>query len=103
MSDFNCPYCKKEGEIDYDDGDFFKDSDEGIKYECGWCDKTYLVNVSISFYYEGVCTEEGHEWGPYKRFGSSESEKMKAHNKSMEEHLWCEHCDAIGPDNPSKS
>jgi hypothetical protein len=49
--DLECPYCEKELEVCHDDGFGYE---EGVKHqmECGHCDKQFVFETSISFYYE---------------------------------------------------
>ena len=49
--DLECPYCEKELEINHDDGFGYG---EGVKHqmECSHCQKSFIFETSISFYYE---------------------------------------------------
>ena len=49
--DIECPYCGKELEICHDDGFGYE---EGVKHqmECKYCEKSFVFETSISFYYE---------------------------------------------------
>jgi len=49
--DLNCPYCDAELEINHDDGFGYE---EGVKHEmeCHKCNKKFVFETSISFYYE---------------------------------------------------
>ena len=49
--DIECPYCGKELEINHDDGFGYE---EGVNHEmeCGGCEKNFVFETSISFYYE---------------------------------------------------
>lgn len=49
--DLNCPYCDAELDINHDDGFGYE---EGKKHEmqCYSCDKNFVFETSISFYYE---------------------------------------------------
>ena len=49
--DIECPYCEKEMDICHDDGFGYE---EGVKhhYTCDHCDKSFVFETSISFYYE---------------------------------------------------
>jgi len=63
--DLECPYCKKEFDINHDDGFGY---DEGVKYkiECPHCEKSFVFETSISFYYKpekADCLNDGnHNW-----------------------------------------
>lgn len=63
--DLNCPYCDAELEVCHDD-DF--GYEEGIKHEmqCYICDKNFVFETSICFYYEPIkvdCLNGGeHEY-----------------------------------------
>jgi transcription elongation factor Elf1 len=89
MSAFNCPHCNQEGEEDYDNEQFFEDGAE-IDYECGACEKTFRVNVSVTFDYIGICID--HEWGEYIPHSASATE----HNEKMAKHAWCRNCGDCG-------
>jgi len=49
--DLNCPYCDAKLDVCHDDGFGYE---EGVKHEmqCGECDKYFVFETSISFYYE---------------------------------------------------
>lgn len=49
--DLECPYCEKELDICHDDGFGYQ---EGVNHEiqCPHCDKYFIFQTSISFYYE---------------------------------------------------
>ncbi|MFM7013126.1 MAG: hypothetical protein ACKO0Z_27980 [Betaproteobacteria bacterium] len=51
MSDMECPYCGAEQGVCHDDGHGY---DEGVKHAhtCSKCDKTFVFETFISFYYE---------------------------------------------------
>ncbi len=49
--DIECPYCKKELDINHDDG-FGYDQDTKHQIECPHCEKMFVFRTSISFYYE---------------------------------------------------
>ena len=51
MSDTNCPYCGADIEICHDDG---FGHEEGVlhEYKCPECDKGFVFETSIVFYYE---------------------------------------------------
>lgn len=93
MSDFNCSYCNQEWEADYDDEDFFTEGSE-IEYECGACERKFLVSVSITINYDTECIE--HDWGPYKRWTDNPSPDTQAHFDKMDQHSWCQNCDKCG-------
>lgn len=49
--DLECPYCEKELDINHDDNFGYQ---EGVKHhmECYHCEKSFVFETSISFYYE---------------------------------------------------
>lgn len=49
--DLECPYCGKELDINHDDGFGYE---EGVKHkmECPHCNKYFVFETSIVFYYE---------------------------------------------------
>lgn len=51
MSDLNCPYCDAELDVCHDDGLGYE---EGVNHqmECWKCNKSFVFQTSISFYYE---------------------------------------------------
>lgn len=65
MSDLNCPYCNAELSVCHDDGFGYE---EGVNHqmECGYCEKSFVFQTSISFYYEPAkadCLNDGkHDW-----------------------------------------
>ena len=65
MKDINCPYCDAELDICHDDGFGYE---EGVKHEmeCDKCNKRFVFETSISFYYEPYkadCLNDGeHDW-----------------------------------------
>lgn len=69
MSDLNCPYCDTELDVCHDDGFGYQ---EGTKHQmqCYLCDKTFVFETSISFYYEpeqADCLNGGaHDFQPTK-------------------------------------
>jgi hypothetical protein len=65
MSDLNCPYCDTELSVCHDDGFGYE---EGVNHqmECDKCEKSFVFQTSISFYYEAEkadCLNDGnHDW-----------------------------------------
>lgn len=65
--DLECPYCGKGLEVCHDDGQGYA---EGVKHqmECGHCNKSFVFETSISFYYEpekADCLNDGnHKYKP---------------------------------------
>ena len=65
--DLECPYCETELEVCHDDGFGYE---EGVNHqmECSNCEKSFVFQTSISFYYEpekADCLNDGkHEWKP---------------------------------------
>ncbi len=65
--DLECPYCETELEVCHDYGFGYE---EGVKHqmECSNCEKSFVFETSISFYYEpekADCLNDGkHEWKP---------------------------------------
>ena len=65
MEYINCPYCKAGLEINHDDGFGYE---EGVKHqmECGKCEKTFIFETSVLFYYEAEKADclngEKHEY-----------------------------------------
>lgn len=63
--DLECPYCENELDINHDDGFGYE---EGVKHEmqCEHCQKSFVFETSISFYYEpekADCLNDGkHDW-----------------------------------------
>ncbi len=86
MSDVECPYCGKEQEICHDDGFGYE---EGVAHEqeCGDCEKTFVFQTSISFYYEGYKADclngEPHQWS---------EPKMYWRDKDANKELWSRRC-----------
>lgn len=93
MNDFNCPYCNQEGEVDWEDSDFFTDSAE-IEYECGACERKYVVTTCVSYSYDAECSE--HDWGIYQRYLNNPTPEQEVHFKKMEQHAWCKNCNKCG-------
>lgn len=56
MSDVDCPYCGAGNDICHDDGFGYA---EGVKHEmqCHECEKTFVFETSISFYYEASAAD----------------------------------------------
>jgi hypothetical protein len=71
MNDVNCPYCLHPQDINHDDGYGYH---EGVKHQqqCVKCNKTFVFETSISFYYEvekADCLNGGeHDWKLQKIF-----------------------------------
>lgn len=71
MSDINCPYCDAELDICHDDGFGYE---ENTKHEmrCYHCDKYFVFETSISFYYEpytaDCLNDEKHDFKPTNTF-----------------------------------
>lgn len=71
MSDINCPYCDAELEINHDDGFGYE---EGVKHqmECNSCQKAFVFETSICFYYESEqadCLNGGeHDFKPIRTY-----------------------------------
>ena len=51
MSDLNCPYCNAELDVCHDDG-YGYEEDVDHQMDCYKCNKTFVFQTSISFYYE---------------------------------------------------
>ena len=69
--DLECPYCGKELDICHDDG-FGYDEGEKHQIECPHCEKWFVFETSISFYYEpekADCLNDGnHDYKLSKTF-----------------------------------
>lgn len=69
--DLECPYCEKELDICHDDGFGYE---EGVKHqmECGYCEKSFVFETSISFYYDpekADCLNDGnHDYKPTRTY-----------------------------------
>jgi len=65
MKDLECPYCEQELEINHDDG-FGYDENEKHQMQCEHCDKHFVFETEISFYYypeKADCLNDGkHSW-----------------------------------------
>lgn len=79
MADLECPYCNKEIDICHDDGFGYQ---EGVKhqYECHHCNKSFVFETSLSYYYEAEkaeCLNNGaHDYQLTKTF-PKEFSKMR--------------------------
>ena len=51
MADMQCPYCGADQDVCHDDGHGY---DESVRHEhqCSECEKTFVFNTTIVFYYE---------------------------------------------------
>jgi hypothetical protein len=49
--DINCPYCGASQEICHDDG-YGYEEDSKHEQECGYCDRNFVYQTSISYFYE---------------------------------------------------
>lgn len=45
-----CPYCGKDNEVNHDDGANYAEG-ENHQMQCGFCDKYFVFETVISFYY----------------------------------------------------
>jgi len=90
--DVECPYCGKDQEINHDDGFGYE---EGVSHEqeCGNCEKAFVFQTSISFYYESYKADclngSPHKWGKPRKLWFDEEVKKE---------LWsrrCDDCDGI--------
>lgn len=70
-TDVICPYCEKEQDINHDDGYGYQ---EGVTHnqQCGFCNKYFVFQTSISFDYEvdkAACLNDGpHDFQPTRTF-----------------------------------
>lgn len=51
MSDMECPYCGAGQEVCHDDGAGYAEA-ELHQHQCSECEKYFVFNTSISFYYD---------------------------------------------------
>ena len=61
MYDLECPYCKAELDVCHDDGEGYAE-DELHEMQCRECEKSFVFNTSISFYYspkKADCLNDG--------------------------------------------
>lgn len=69
--DVECPYCGKEQDICHDDGYGYSEG-EKHQQQCGYCNKTFVFETSISFYYDvekADCLNGGeHDFKPTVTF-----------------------------------
>lgn len=92
FDDVECPYCGEDQEIDHDDGFGYE---EGVSHEqeCSDCDKTFVFQTSISFFYEGYKADclngSSHEWGKPHLQWFNEDEKKELWNRR------CKGCDSV--------
>lgn len=73
--DAECPYCKKDIEINHDDG---RGYEEGVKHsqDCDYCGKTFVFETTITFSYDtqkaDCLNEKGqHDYKPTTTFPSA--------------------------------
>lgn len=71
MSDINCPYCDTPQDINHNDGHGYSES-EKHEQQCEKCDKYFVFETSISYYYEADkadCLNDGkHDYKPTHTF-----------------------------------
>ena len=88
LYDLECPYCDAKLEVCHDDGFGYE---EGKRHEmqCGKCDKNFVFETSISFYYEpskaDCLNDEPHDL----EAGSTSAYNMK----HWPDHVRCKKCD----------
>lgn len=67
MSDFECPYCGEDQEVNHDDGAGYAE-DVAHEHWCRACDKRFVFHTFISLSYEAKaadCLNDGnHDWRP---------------------------------------
>jgi hypothetical protein len=82
--DLECPYCEKELEINHDDGFGYQ---EGVKHqmECSHCNKSFVFETSISFYYEP-------EKADCLNGGEHDYQKTRTHPEEFSQ-MQCSMCD----------
>ena len=65
--DLQCPYCQTEQEVCHDDGHGYEEN-EKHQMQCSNCDKHFVFETTISFYYEAEkanCLNDGkHKYQP---------------------------------------
>lgn len=65
MDTVECPYCGEDAEICHDDGRHYYE-DKRQSTECEHCEKSFMVSVSISYYFEGEKADclngAEHDW-----------------------------------------
>ena len=68
--DVKCPYCGKEQEINHDDG--YGRGEDAYQQECSHCEKIFVYNTTVIFYYEAVkapgLNDGEHEWVDMKGY-----------------------------------
>lgn len=84
MSDMKCPYCGADQEVCHDDGQGYA---EGVKHEhtCSVCDKTFVFETTIIFYYEAEkadCLNDAEHELVFRKSWPKEYSRMG-----------CKHCD----------
>lgn len=105
MKEITCPYCEYEYDLNHDDGAFYNTDGELEKEECPECNKTFMVESSMSWDFEAHeadCQNGGdHDWqqqtgAPREHFigrftctlcGEEEHRDEEGRKKAMEEYL----------------
>ena len=84
MDDVKCPYCNKDQEINHDDGYGYAE-DRLYEQECWSCEKTFVYETTISFYYDATKADclNGAEH-PFK--------KVMSHPNPYPDHVRCPEC-----------
>lgn len=76
-SEVTCPYCNIDFELDLDDGAYHDQNNEETA-ECPECEKTMLVNSSITWFREALpadCLNTGkHTWSEWNTYWIGEQE-----------------------------
>jgi len=85
IKDMQCPYCNAWQEVCHDDG-FGYEEGERHETECSECDKAFVFETSIVFYYESFkadCLNDG------------EHKLQRVHSTARYDPPWmrCEDCD----------
>ena len=66
MDEITCPYCEHSYDLCHDDGAFYNREGELEKEECPECGKTFMVQSTMSWDFEGFkadCLNGGeHKW-----------------------------------------
>ena len=66
MEDIKCPYCKAAHDLDPEYA-YGIAEDEHYEYECGDCEKTFVITHTINHYWDTQCSDSGHNLIPNER------------------------------------
>ena len=90
MTDFKCPYCKREH--NWDDTDLWEDGYGETTFECYECEREFDLYIEFEPVITVRCSDGQHNLMEYDEAYESLFPLEKDKYPALDRNLWCDNC-----------